>query len=1123
MSNAAKHILRTRVVEGEEDVNHQLRKFWEIDSFGVRAEETVTFTGSEQHAVDKMNETCRRVESGYELGLLWKDDKPQLPNNYETALCRLESVERRLRKDPKLADGYSQAINAYVEKGFARKLHPREHAMDGEQWLLPHHPVISPHKPLPRVVFDSASKHYGVCLNDCLEAGPSLHNDLPGILLRFRERPVALVGDVSHMFCHVRVKEENRKYHRYLWRDLDSTRPPDIYEMNCLVFGDKCSPCEANIAVIRTTEDNQGHWPEASARVRRDIFVDDFYTSCNDVPQAVDMRADVTSLMAEGGFPMRKWFSSSAEVLATIPEAERSISDESLEQGELPSGRALGTRWDAQSDTLGLAYAHVESLNTPPTKRGVLAKLASLYDPLGWSSPFTVRAKIILQRTWARGLDWGMALPTDIASEWSKWELELVALKLFAVPRYIYSLSSKTLTRELVVFCDASEDAYAAVAYMRAVLMDGEVICHLIMAKTRLKPLKTISIPRGELMGCQLAVRVAKTICKELDFSMRQVIYLSDSTTAIWWIHGEPRNFRPFVANRVAEETSESDPGQWHHIRTNLNIADIATRGAAAQNLQPESDWINGPDFLKSDKTDWPTDDISCSAPLASEMEMKKKVLRVEVPVPGLDPAAYSSWLRLVRVTAWILQFCHNLRKIDRRSAEVLSVEELKQAEKYWIKFAQRDRFGAEIESLSKNRPIARGSRIASLDPQLTDGVLRVGGRIDKAELSWETKHPIVLDHSHEITRLIVIHYHRRLIHAGVEHVFNHIREKYWILHGRSEVKNCATKCLLCHRRRVQPLAQKMSDLPSTRLANASVPFQYVGLDYAGPFSVRVGRNRIEKGYICLFTCLHMRGVHLEVAHSLEADSFIMALRRFQSRRGNPVRILSDNGTNFVGAEPELIKSLQEIDQKRVADELSARGVRWIFNPPAAPWFGGAWESLIKSMKAIMGNVVTVDEVFLTVVAEVESLLNSRPLVYGGSSTSATDVSILTPNHFLHGRASSNLTPGEFVQRDMSLRRRWRHSQFLADQFWRRWRREYVPHLIERSKWRNIQRNIRRGDLVLIVEDNVPRGQWRLGRVIAPIASADGLVRSAEVVTKTGTYVRPVGKLALFEAHNEKK
>ena len=405
-------------------------------------------------------------------------------------------------------------------------------------------------------------------------------------------------------------------------------------------------------------------------------------------------------------------------------------------------------------------------------------------------------------------------------------------------------------------------------------------------------------------------------------------------------------------------------------------------------------------------------------------MEMKKKVFRVEVPIPKvLDPAANSSWFRFVRVTAWILRFCHNLRKIDRRSTEE-SVEELKQAELYWVKFAQRDRFGAEIESLSKNRPIARGSRIASLHPQLTDGVRP----IDKAELPWETKYLIVLDNSHDIARLIVIHYHRRLIHAGVEHVFNYIREKYWILYDRSEVKNCATKCLLCHRRRVKPFAQKMSDLPSTRLANASVRFQYVVLDYAGPFSVRVGRNRIEKRYACLFTCLHMRAVHLEVAHSQEADSFIMALRRFQSHRGNPVRILSDNGTNFVGAERELRESLQEIDQKRVADKPSGRGVQWFFNPPAASWFGGAWESLIKStkraMEVIIGNVVTVDEVFLTVVTEVEWLLNSRALVYNRSCTSATDVSGLTPNQFLHGRASSNLTPGEFVQRDMSLRGR---------------------------------------------------------------------------------------------------
>jgi hypothetical protein len=492
-------------------------------------------------------------------------------------------------------------------------------------------------------------------------------------------------------------------------------------------------------------------WPEAAATVRRDIFVDDFYSSCNDVPQAVSLRADVSSLMAKGGFPMRKWLSSSLEVLVTIPETERSISNENLQQGDLPTGRALGVWCDARSDTLGLTYAHVERPSTQSTKHGILAKLTGLYDPLGWSSAFTVHAKITLQSTWSRGLDWDEPLPADIASEWVKWESEVAALKAFAVPRYIYSLSSETLTRELVVFCDASEVACAAVAYMHAVLVDGDVICHLVMAKTHLMPLKTISIPRGELIGCQLAVRLAKTICEQLGLSMLPVTYLSDSTMAIWWIRREPRNFQPLVANRVAKVISESDPGQWHHVRMDLNVADIATRGVAANDLKPESRWMNGPDFLKSDSSEWPIDDIPGPPSPTGRREMKKKVLGAKVVVPKLlDPAGYSNWLKLVRVTAWILRFCHNLCKKDRRNAEVLSVKELEEAELYWIKSAQQDPFGVEIESLSKGCAAAQASRIADLNLQLVNGILCVGGRIDKAELPWEAKHPIILDHGHD-------------------------------------------------------------------------------------------------------------------------------------------------------------------------------------------------------------------------------------------------------------------------------------------------------------------------------------------------------------------------------------
>ena len=330
-----------------------------------------------------------------------------------------------------------------MKKRFARKLSLEECAADEEQWLLPHHPVISPHKLLPRVVFDSAAQHDGICLNDSLKVGPSLHNDLPGILLCFHERPVALVGEVADMFCQVRLQPEDCKYHRYLWQDMESTRPPDVYEMNCLVFGDKSSPCEANFTVLHAIEDNKEQWPEAAAAVRRDIFVDDFFTSCASVEKAVILRKDVSALMAQGGFPTRKLLPSSAQVLLLVPEAEQAVSTDSLELEELQSDRALGIGWDAQSDTLGLTLVHLDRPPAASTKWGILCRLAG---DLGFS------------------LDWDAPLPLDMAAEWAQWEDEIAALKTFAIPRYIYRIPCEILTKELVVFCDASEEACAAAA-----------------------------------------------------------------------------------------------------------------------------------------------------------------------------------------------------------------------------------------------------------------------------------------------------------------------------------------------------------------------------------------------------------------------------------------------------------------------------------------------------------------------------------------------------------------------------------------------------------------------------------------------------------------------------------
>jgi len=309
-----------------------------------------------------------------------------------------------------------------------------------------------------------------------------------------------------------------------------------------------------------------------------------------------------------------------------------------------------------------------------------------------------------------------------------------------------------------------------------------------------------------------------------------------------------------------------------------------------------------------------------------------------------------------------------------------------------------------------------------------------------------------------------------------------------------------------------------MSNLPSTRLSVGNPPFYSTGIDYFGPMTVKVGRSR-QKRWGCLFTCLTVRAVHLELVESLTTDSCINAIRRFIGRRGVPNTITSDCGTNFKGADRELRESLRDIDQESISNFATDNHFTWHFNPPESPHMGGAWERMVRSVKTalrvILKEQLVGDFTLMTVLTEVESILNSRPLT--PLSEDVEDFECLTPNHLLLGRQSSSQPPGVFYELDMSLRKRWRQSQYLADQFWKRWRREYLPTLQIRPKWNVEQRNVSVGDLVLVVEDGVKRSKWKTGRVESVMPGQDGRVRVARVKTSTGSYVRPSAKLCLLE------
>lgn len=314
---------------------------------------------------------------------------------------------------------------------------------------------------------------------------------------------------------------------------------------------------------------------------------------------------------------------------------------------------------------------------------------------------------------------------------------------------------------------------------------------------------------------------------------------------------------------------------------------------------------------------------------------------------------------------------------------------------------------------------------------------------------------------------------------------------------------------------------QKMADLPLERVDAYKPPFSSTGVDCFGPFLVKQGRAEVKR-YGCIFTCLATRAVHLEKLNSLDTDTFINALRRFIARRGPIESILSDQGTNFTGASAELSKSLREMSRDQINRYCVKFGIEWKFNPPGASHMGGVWERLIRSVRKVMdgvlgGQVRLNDDGLQTIFCEIESILNSRPLTK--VSDDIHDSSPLTPNHLLLLRECPSLPPGIFSDADV-YRRRWRCVQHLADEFWKKWLREYLPELQRRQKWVQVKRNVQLGDLVLISQESTPRGLWPIGLVVSVNKSKDGLVRSVQVQTKSTKLVRPITKVVLLEGAN---
>ncbi|CAH2083722.1 unnamed protein product [Euphydryas editha] len=456
------------------------------------------------------------------------------------------------------------------------------------------------------------------------------------------------------------------------------------------------------------------------------------------------------------------------------------------------------------------------------------------------------------------------------------------------------------------------------------------------------------------------------------------------------------------------------------------------------------------------------------------------------------------------------------ISKSQKRELDECTI--MKRAEIQLLRYAQTQSFSTEISLIKGGKYLNKNSKLLTLSPFLDeDGVLRVGGRIDvAADVTYSTKHPVILDGRNKVAKLIVQHYHVNAGHGNQEMVVNNLKQKYWLIRMRPTVKEISKKCMLCRLKRVKPQMPKMGDLPSARVAHHQRPFTHCGIDLFGPMEVTIGRRR-EKRYGVIFTCLTVRAIHLETVSSLSTDSLIMALRRMASRRGWPAHLYSDNGTNLRGADTELKKAVAELDEQTLQTTASIYGTKWTFIPPASPHWGGAWERLIRSVKVALKVVLKEraprEEVLNTLIAEVEAIVNGRPLSH--VSVEVDSKESLTPNHFLLGSSSHSPQMGNFDDSDLFLRRQWRIAQRLADMFWRRWVIEVLPELIPRQKWTTeLHKPLQIGDLVLVVDPNAPRNVWPRGIVEEVFTGKDGSVRVVQVRTQLGSLKRSVARVA---------
>ena len=657
---------------------------------------------------------------------------------------------------------------------------------------------------------------------------------------------------------------------------------------------------------------------------------------------------EAKGIFLQASLHLPEWISNHADLNLKIPESERAVG---------MHVKMLGVIWEFSSDSFSVKVPDSVRIVSDLTKRKLLQMTAAIYDPLGFWTPVTFFAKVLLQELWREGYDWDTVVSENYLQQWEKAVEAIRPISEHKILRCIPCGS----TYQLAIFTDASEKAYGAAAYL-LVHSEEKTESHFLFSKMRLRPVSTksqnkakeLTIPKLELVGALIGVRLVRFLQEQLHLSLQPPVLWTDSQCVLYWLASE-KTLPVFIRNRI-EEIKQLKNIEFRYVPSADNPADLLTKGLSASDLIDNKLWWNGPSWLTESMDNWPSftppeksvTDLQEESPLV-QVELSSSTPVLATPF-GISPENFSSLMRLLRVSVYILRFLHVVSKgkklswlsDDFSAKKPPSASEITVAKHMWISYLQKKRFSELLDAFTTKRTTPLMHQLGAFVDSA--GLIRCGDRFRQPGCVEDSKFPILLPRKEKFMELLILKIHNDVMHGRVNHTLAELRKEFWVVKGRAEVKRVLHNCILCRKFGGGPFKLPFfPSFPKDKLCEAA-PFQISGVDYFGPIQVK-DSNSTKKNWVSLFTCLVTRAVHLELVFDMTTEEFLFCFRRFVARRGLPQKLISDNALQFKAAD-SFLRTLWESlpHDSGICAYFSNKNISWHFIPEFSPWQGGFYE-----------------------------------------------------------------------------------------------------------------------------------------------------------------------------------